>query len=198
MKPPSASCYSSVCWYPSPDVAKQLAWPPSSPWEWCQRDGFKLRGNWKADPGAAVWHISSHSQSTYGSMKIRYFKGTEVMSPPQVAIWCFQPKAVRSGSSYKWVPAATHTLSSGHDAFYYFQCQYNQTINEKNLWWANNQVSLCLRNHWSALGSWLRQTQPCGVCLLSRLACSRLVPCCLATATVRVDGSSKVLASLLL
>lgn len=55
----------------------------------------------------------------------------------------------------------THTLSSGHDAFHYFQCQYNQPINEKNLWWANNQVSLCLRNHWSALGSWLRQTQPC-------------------------------------
>lgn len=33
----------------------------------------------------------------------------------------------------------THTLSSGHDAFSYFHCQYNQPINEKNLWWANGQ-----------------------------------------------------------
>lgn len=99
--------------------------------------------------------------------------------------------------------SCSHTHSA-LDAFLNFHCQYiNQPINEKNFCWANNQVSLCLSNQWSALGSGLQQTQPYGVRLLSRLVRARLVllpgnsNCQSGTRTLE-DGSSKVLALLLL
>lgn len=201
MKPSPASCSTSGRRHLPPDAAKTARLTSKV---MPKETALKLQGDWKADPGAAVRHIYSPSQSAHGSRKTRCFQKEQKWS--RLHKW---PFGVCSPRRSDLVPHTNEllqprTLSSGSWCFSLF------SRIETDLSMRRSSAEPITRPVWASeitgelWGSWMLQTQPCGRRLLPRLACARLVPCCLATATVKSgnrtfeDGSSKVSASLLL
>lgn len=75
----------------------------------------------------------------------RLLKLPELMSPEHVVVWYFQPMAVRSFDSYKWVLRVC--------LFIVFTINLNQSLNEKTPDELITESNLCLCDNWSALGS---------------------------------------------